>query len=124
MVMGDRGNSGFGEHLGHGKTERNMHWNCENILGDKKLEIEAFDKLVDGCFQSRFDFMDAVGDVARSRCFLKEISLHINDGGMIEKGYRIKATDRFLLIDQTSHPETIRTLAVKEVPPFSSLQRY
>jgi hypothetical protein len=43
---------------------------------------------------------------------------------MIEEGYRIEVTDRFLLIEQTSHPETIRTFGFKDVRPFSSFEGY
>ena len=124
MMMRDGRDSGLRENFRHRQTQRHVHRNGEDILGNQELEIKAFHEPIDARLESRLDFVNAVRHFSRARRSAKKIPLDIQDRGVIEKCERIRVAERLRFVDQTGHPEAVRSLRLKDGRPFRRLQGY
>ena len=88
MVVGDDGEGGFGNHLGHGQPERDVHRDGQNVLRQQDFDLELLDEAIEFVLEPLLDGLNLVGDGAGAERHAEELALHVGDFGVVEEGQR------------------------------------
>ncbi len=123
VMMGDHGQRGFGDYLGHRQAERNVHWDSQDVLGQKDFDLELLDEAVNLVLEALFEGLDLVGDGAGSERHAEELALNVGNLRMPKERQRRDVTCLRWGVKQPGHPKARVAHAGQNLGPFSRFER-
>lgn len=87
-MMCDRRDVRLGDELAHCQTEGNVHWDCECVLNDKKIDVEGSQELVQVLLQMEADGLDKPGSFRRAGNVVEEIAVNSFYVGVLKVRFR------------------------------------
>src|SRR5262245_35044052 len=122
VVMRNRGQPRFGNHLRHGQTQGNMHRDGEDVLRDKHLGAELIDETIEFILQQFLDRMKLVRDGAAPDRDSKYLLVEHVDFWMTKVSHRRGVSQVRGGIGQPRHPKALVLLLGKDLAPFLGLE--
>ena len=122
VVVGDDGDGGFGDHLGHGQPQRHVHRDGQDVLRHQDFELELLDEAIEFVLEPFLDGLNLVGHGAGAEGHAEELALHLGDFGMVEEGERRGVADFRGGVELAGHPEAGVAHALKDMRPFAGFE--
>ena len=121
-MVGDGRQLSLGQELRESHGKGHLHRNGEGVFDDHYLNVELFDKIVEGTFQVDCHIADAIADLTTTPCSPPNALVDPQVFGMAEICFRYAVGDFWLPIAPTAIPVTDVLILPQHMSPLCALQ--